>query len=126
MLQMEHERAQKKINETQNKAETLERLKHENNQKFLRQLKEQEIREAQRNQAKSGETFADVRAKQAKKIQEAKKQLMQAKANEADMVKMTLNENRQKKMRDLEEENYEKRLKTENIKQAQYVGQKNF
>ena len=51
---------------------------------------------------------------------------MQAKANEADMVKMTLNENRQKKMRDLEEENYEKRLKTENIKQAQYVGQKNF
>jgi hypothetical protein len=33
---MEHERAQKKINETQNKAENLERLKHENNQKFLR------------------------------------------------------------------------------------------
>jgi prefoldin subunit 5 len=31
MLQMEHDRAQKKINETQNKAETLERLKHENN-----------------------------------------------------------------------------------------------
>ena len=51
---------------------------------------------------------------------------MQAKANEADMVKMTLNENRQRKMRDLEEENYEKRIKTENIKQAQYVGQKNF
>jgi len=50
------------------------------------------MREAQRNQAKSGETFADVRAKQAKKIQDAKKQLMQAKANEADMVKMTLNE----------------------------------
>ena len=42
---MEHERAQKKINETQNKAETLERLKHENNQKFLRQLKEQELKE---------------------------------------------------------------------------------
>lgn len=60
---MEHERAQKKINETQNKAETLERLKHENNQKFLRQLKEQELKEQQRSVAKNGETFADLRQK---------------------------------------------------------------
>ena len=60
---MEHQRAQKKINETYSKAETLERLKHENNQKYMRQMKEQEVKEAQRNQAKNGETFADMRAK---------------------------------------------------------------
>ena len=29
----------------------------------MRQMKEQEVKEAQRNQAKNGETFADMRAK---------------------------------------------------------------
>ena len=43
---------------------------------------------------------------------------MQAKANEADLVKLTLDENRQKKMRDLQEDHMEKRIKTENIKYA--------
>ena len=42
---------------------------------------------------------------------------MQAKANEADNVKMTLNENRMKKIRDLQEDEMEKKIKTENIRQ---------
>ena len=45
MLQMEHERAQKKITETYVKAENLERLKEQNNEKFLKQLQEKEKRE---------------------------------------------------------------------------------
>jgi hypothetical protein len=39
---MEHERAQKKISETYNKAETLEKLKEQNNQKFIKQQQDKE------------------------------------------------------------------------------------
>jgi hypothetical protein len=49
---------------------------------------------------------------------------MIAKAREADIVKLTLNENKQKKMMDLQEDHMEKRIKTENIKHAQYKGSK--
>ena len=61
MLQMEHERAQKKITETYTKAENLERLKEQNNMKYMKNLEAKQKREAELKRADNGKTYAEVR-----------------------------------------------------------------
>lgn len=58
---MEHERAQKKITETYNKAENLEKLKEQNNQKFIKNVQEKEKRDNAKKIAENGKTYAEVR-----------------------------------------------------------------
>lgn len=48
MLQMEHERAQKKINETSNKTENLEKLKQKNDKEYMLKLAERERQEREK------------------------------------------------------------------------------
>lgn len=45
---MEHERAQKKINETANKTENLEKLKQKNDQEYMLKLAERERQEREK------------------------------------------------------------------------------
>ena len=68
MLQMEHDRAQKKIQETYTKAENLERLKEQNNQRFLLKIQEKERREQAQKITENGKTFAEVRKDQLEHI----------------------------------------------------------
>ena len=58
---MEHDRAHKKINETSRKADMLEKLKAENDAKFISQLEAKERREREKMQTANGMTFAEVR-----------------------------------------------------------------
>lgn len=61
MLQTEHERAHKKINETSRKADMLEKLKEENDAKFIQQMRLKEVRDTEKVRPSNGQTFADLR-----------------------------------------------------------------
>lgn len=61
MLQLEHEKAQKKIDETAKRAEKFEQLKIQNNQKYLQDLAEREKRAHDAVRTSSGVPYAEVR-----------------------------------------------------------------
>ena len=61
MLQTENDRAHKKINETSKKAEMLEKLKEENDKKYIDRINLQQRRQQERLKDPNGLTFADLR-----------------------------------------------------------------
>lgn len=60
MLQLEHERAQKKISDTENKTQQLEKLKFQNDQKYVRDYLERE-RKKEMEKTMNGVPFAQQR-----------------------------------------------------------------
>jgi len=100
MLQTEHERAHKKINETSKKAEMLERLKEENDARFVEKLELRERREQETVRPANGQTFAELRRQQQNQIKEARLSMYQIKRQEVKAVKQEMVEHRSKKRND--------------------------
>ncbi|CDW89333.1 UNKNOWN [Stylonychia lemnae] len=95
MLQMEHEKAQKKIMETQKKAKQLEDLKAKNNEKFLQQLKYEQEHKGSLKGAQSGNF--EIQKAQREQIQNAKFSMYQQKAEAVSGLKQKLNEDQKRK-----------------------------
>lgn len=87
MLQMEHERAQKKINETAKKAERLEDLKRRNDQKYLQEQAAREKMKQEKLLAPNGDSFQAVRKQQENQIRNAKLRMYQTKQQDVKQVK---------------------------------------
>lgn len=61
MLQLEHQRATKKINETTTKANQLEKLKKENDERYMKQLLDQKRKSMNDKRNTSGINFSEIR-----------------------------------------------------------------
>lgn len=96
MLQLEHDRAQKKINETTSKAVQLEKLKVQNDQKYIQMLQHQQYMKMMQRMTANGEMKSEVRLQQVENVKQAKFQHFQKKKQEAAQLKDKLRERKNK------------------------------
>eukprot|EP00347_Sterkiella_histriomuscorum_P013892 403362963 len=95
MLQMEHEKAQKKIMETQKKAKQLEDLKARNDQKFIMQLKNDQMNNGNLKGAQNGNL--EQQKAQRDQIEKAKFMMYQQKHQAVTGLKQKLSEDQKRK-----------------------------
>mmetsp|Transcript_40637 Transcript_40637/g.53302 ORF Transcript_40637/g.53302 Transcript_40637/m.53302 type:complete len:109 (+) Transcript_40637:209-535(+) len=90
MLQMEHEKAQKKIQETAKKTDELVNLRKRNDDRFMRQQLEQQHREEQKRQG--GYAAFEGQKQRRKNVQDARYNMYVSKLQGAQAVKNQLKE----------------------------------
>lgn len=113
---MEHERAQKKIEETAKKAEDLEKLKEANNQKFLEEIQEKEKKMKEQVQTAEGVPYVEIRRKQQQMVKEKKLGMYMTKQQEVKAVKDLMAQQKELKQMIEYEEMQIKKQRNESIK----------
>jgi hypothetical protein len=87
MLEQEYLRAEKKIAETETRAQKLFRLKEENNQRYLQEVELKERRAQESMRSVSGVKFSEIRHQQLESVKEAKVRQFSKKYQEAQAAK---------------------------------------
>lgn len=95
MLKQEHEKAEKKIRETNAKADKLERIRLENDRKFIRQQQAEEKKQAMLRSQEEG-IFEKQRKEEQKRLQQVKFNMYQSKKNDVMSVKEQLEHNKRR------------------------------
>ena len=126
MLQLEHDRAQKKIDETTSKAVKLEQLKTQNDQKYIQMLQHQQYMKMMQKMTANGEMKQELRLQQVESVKQAKYNSFQKKKLEATQLKEKLRERRNKLQNDHDMEFESKKERSKNIKQQVEYSQQNY
>lgn len=123
MLEQEHQKAEKKIDETTKKAAKLEQIKEINDQTYLQTIADMEKK---RMGVRTGHNYQIERRNRQSLIDNAKIEMYQIKKREVQQMKEQVQELRKKKQIDAMIELQAKKYKKENVKNGVQESTRNY